>query len=231
MKNPERIAKNILIVTHDYPPIVSARAIRWRALAEYWAHQGHRVDVVSAWQTGFLQKETLHGVQVYRVNAMWLENLRAWFKKARGAPGRTSDEQHGDAPQPHATGLISHIAYWGYHKIYKQLYWPDGAFPWFRSALRKTRSLLSSSDYDVLITVSPYFTAHHVGLHIHNEMPNLPWLVDIGDPFSFEEFEPPNNLRLYRARNHHAEHRIFQNADAICVTTEETRSRYSSRSS
>jgi hypothetical protein len=218
--------KKLIIVTHDYQPILSARAIRWSALAEYWATQGHDVDVVSAWQNGFAEEETLRGVRVHRTNLRWLENLRAWFKKARTSRKRQNAGQSSEAERLQAKGFLSQIAHWGYHKIYKQLYWPDGAFPWFRPALRKTRALISSNRYDALITVSPYFTAHLVGLRVHQKFPTLHWMVDIGDPFSFEEYEPHNNPRLYKTKNFSAEQRVFNKATVISVTTDETRQKY-----
>lgn len=215
-----------LIVAHDYPPIISARAIRWSALAEHWANQGYGVDVISAWQAGFPMEETLHGVQVHRVNAMWLENLRAWFKSVRAASISQSDRESNEASPAHTRSRIAQIAYWAYHRVYKHLYWPDGAFPWYRPACRQSKVLLSSKQVDSFITVSPYFTAHLVGLRIHKAFPRMRWLVDIGDPFSFEEVEPHNNPHLYRRLNFLTEQRVFRHADAISVTTDETREKY-----
>jgi len=216
----------LLIVAHDYPPLISARAIRWRALAEHWAQQGHQVDVVSAWQTGFTQTEVIHGVQVHRVNAMWLENLRAWFKKARALSDEHNNGKSKENPQTQTRNAVAQMGHWLYQQIYKQLYWPDSAFPWCQPAFAQAKELLSRRQYDVLISVSPYFTAHLVGMRVHKLFPRLPWLVDIGDPFSYLEFETPNNRRLYKAFNYHKEQRVFQKADMICVTTQETRNRY-----
>jgi hypothetical protein len=218
--------KQLLIVTHDYPPINSARAIRWSALAEYWAQQGHNVDIISAWQTGFAKEEELNGVGVQRVNAMWLENLRGQLKREKSLRNEKNPTQPGERERPQLRRVLSQIPSWVYQRIYKQLYWPDSAFPWYLPASNLAKTMISSNPPDALITVSPYFTAHCVGYNIQKAFPHLFWLVDIGDPFSFLEVEPANNHKLYRALNHRTEGKILRNANAICVTTLETLNKY-----
>lgn len=215
-----------MLIAHDYPPRISARAIRWSAVAEYWAQRGNRLDVISAWQSDLPQEEWIRGVHVHRVNALWLERLRGWFKKRRASapdpPTGGSDE-----PSPRTENRrITRLASWAYHSVYKQLYWPDSAFPWYRSSVNQARRLLSQDRYDAILTVSPYFTAHLIGMRIHKEFPQTRWLVDIGDPFSYLEFEHPNNRRLYNALNYRSEQRVFRHAHAVTVTTKETLNRY-----
>jgi len=54
----------------------------------------------------------------------------------------------------------------------------------------------------------------------------MPWLVDVGDPFSFETAIPPNNRCLYEDINRTVERKVFAVADCVAVTTAETQNRY-----
>ncbi len=204
-----------LIITYYYPPMISARAFRWGAIARQWVAQGHQVDVVCAWLPGLPEHEIRDGVQVYRVNAKWQEKLRAQFIKthSNAAPKVTSLSR----VSPFKS-LIKAPLRWIYAHVYARLYWPDGAFLWYFAARHQTRILLRQNTYDALISVSLYFTAHLVGESAHHAAPHLTWLVDMGDPFAVMEDEQINNP-LYKRLNLHVEHRVLRKADVISVTT------------
>jgi hypothetical protein len=75
-----------------------------------------------------------------------------------------------------------------------------------------------------LITVSYPFSSHIPGLWLKRRYPELPWLVDIGDPFALFGF--PNNQRLYRRLNLWAESAVVAAADRISVTNRGAREHY-----
>lgn len=220
------MSRTYLLITHDYPPINSARSVRWSAIAKRLATDGDRVDVVSAWQSDWPHEEILDGVRISRTNQIWLEKLRAWFKKSRGRRGELVHTSSNSSKRAGWRRGISFIAYRIYHDLYKNLYWPDGAMPWYLPALKQARKLMSITEYDTLISASPYFTAHLICLRLLKALPEQQWLVDIGDPFSFEEIEPHNNPLLYKKLNVRAEGRVLERADRISVTTPQTLEKY-----
>ena len=202
----------ILILSFSYPPIANARALRWGALAREWARQGHEVAVVSAWLPGAPEVERIDGVAVHRAGLRLGELLRA-----RLAARRTSAvASAGGKP---ASSLL--------HRVWRSIYWPDTSCLWFVPALGRARSLMREMRPDAVVSVSPMFTAVMVGLRLlAGSHPSPRWLIDLGDPFSFAEEAPPNNFRLYRRLNQRMERAAFRRADAVAVTTEETRARY-----
>lgn len=101
-----------------------------------------------------------------------------------------------------------------------QLCWPDSASGWYRPALRFCRERLQRADYDALVTVSNPFTSHRVGLALKRAAPSLPWLVDVGDPFSVDDKVRVNNHRLYAQRNRRFEAAVMRTADAVAIVTE-----------
>jgi glycosyltransferase involved in cell wall biosynthesis len=117
---------------------------------------------------------------------------------------------------------MQRLIFRGLRIIWRMFYWPDAAVLWFGPALRKARTLIRQHHYDALITVSPFFTSHLVGEQLQADH----WVADYGDPFSFQDIEPHNNLKLYRRLNRAVERRIFRRVDAISVTTEPTRNIY-----
>jgi hypothetical protein len=226
------VTRRYLIITYSYKPLSNARAFRWTALAEYWAAQGHHIDVVCGWEAGLPHEEILNGVHVYRVNALWIEKLRRWFKVAAPSPSTAP------APAQRTSSVTSSslsnwvkrtlkvFTLWIYKNIYRQVFWPDMVFLWYGPALRQARRLASITAYDVLISVSFHFTAHLVGQKIHQQLPKIGWLVDVGDPFSIVDFDPPNNPRLYKGLNRRMERNILREASRISVTTQLTLDKY-----
>jgi hypothetical protein len=218
-----------LILTHLYAPSIDPRAFRWTAISEYWVSQGHSVDVLSGWRTGFAHEEMRNGVRVCRVGGAITENVRSFLEKAGGGtrkehgyPGERTPSLKGIPPASGFATSIKAILTKGLEKIW----WPDHAWFWYLPAVRKVRALLSAQKYDCLISVSNPFTGHVVGYSARRRHPSLPWIVDVGDPFSFVEEVPRNNRRLYGDLNVRWEKKIFQAAGAVSVTTEGTQERY-----
>lgn len=210
-----RAPEKVLVVSYLYWPALTARAFRWTALAENWAREGCEVHVVCARTPDRPALESVNGVQVHRVGSPSIERLRASTTPEAG---------------PRATargGGIRRAAVAAVRPIWHAIYWPDTSCPWFFAARNKTGELIAAIDPDALVSVSPTFTAVAVGRSLARRRPRrLRWLIDLGDPFCFAEEAPQNNFRLYRRLNIRFERGCFAEADAVSVTTPETRDRY-----
>jgi hypothetical protein len=218
---------NILILTYIYAPDQSPRAFRWTALSEYWARQGHEITVVAARKGDDPASEERNGVAIRRVGGL-TETLRGLV----GKPSHRSDPPHGDPvmaakmPGIGAKNLWKPVAQRVYAASLRPLFWPDYAWDWYWPALRAAKALCRDRRFDAIITVSHPFTPHLAGLALKRPHPGLCWLADIGDPFSFFDEIPLNNLRLYRGLNRRIEQRVLAAADAAAVTVERCRIAY-----
>lgn len=221
MKRPIRR----LIISYSYAPVLNPRAFRWQAIAEHWAARGDHVDVICAWKPGLAPSEVRGGVHVHRVAFSAMERIRARLGKS----DLPLPEPPTGAPPPGARGparMLRPLVKWVHDQIWTRVYWPDAACLWHFPARGRALGLLRRHVYTTVISVSPVFTAHTVGYGAKLRHPGAAWLMDIGDPFCFLQEEPANNLRLYGRLNCWYERRAFRRADAISVTTESTRQRY-----
>ena len=216
----------ILVICYCYPPDPGPRAYRWSAIARHWAAAGHEVHVISARKGGAPTRETLDGVEVHRVGGAISENVRIRLERLRGGGGTAEPSDEGIG----STGFsgwarwlkLLHDATW------QKIYWPESACLWYFPAARKALELARRIAFDNLISVSTPFTGHLVGKRVKGVFPDLHWLVDIGDPFSFGE-PPFNNERLHAARNLRSERALFASADAISVTVRSCAEEYARR--
>jgi glycosyltransferase involved in cell wall biosynthesis len=213
----------LLVVSYAYAPALNPRAFRWTAVAEALAARGHQVDVLAQGLPDAPDHEMRNGVSVHRVGGSVGEGLRRRLAHAPAAHAPASAEA--DAA-PASRGGARALARRVYDRTWKRLYWPDYACLWYPAAVRHARTLLHAGEYDRLVSISHPFTGHWVGAALKDERPDLPWLVDVGDPFAFIQGTPVNNARLYRSRNYRAERRVLRGASVVSVTTEPTRARY-----
>jgi hypothetical protein len=211
----------LLIVSFAYAPMLSARAFRWTAIAEYLAAAGWSVDVVTSWMPGTEPFEERAGVRVHRVSWRWSERLRGALGNARGP-----------APQAAARlrrpGIIARALQFLRARVWRALYWPDTSCLWYFPARRKALALVREGGHRAMVSVSPTFTGMLVGRAVRAAHPRMRWLLDYGDPFSLQEASPPNNAALYGGLNRRAERAVLAGADVVSVTTQETARRYAS---
>lgn len=212
--------QKVLIVSHSYSPAITPRAFRWSAIAEYWARQGYYIDIISCWKPGLSRYEIVNGVQVYRVGEAISEILRNRLQKP--TLNLNAETKNFNLLTANTKTLVK----WIHDHSWKKVYWPDCACLWYFSATQKAKQLWKNNSYSNLITVSEPFTGHLVGLSLKNSFPSISWLVDIGDPFCFQEYRPANNHTLYKKLNFAIEKKIFIKANAISVTTNATSDKY-----
>lgn len=225
----EKISSSVkrrLIISYSYKPANNPRSFRWAAIAEFWVKQGYQVDVVSAWKSGLPRQEVVNGVHIYRVSVRAIE----LFRKLLGKTDLHLEQQEPKDFQSVNDFNIENSGD-GFVKktillIWKQIYWPDSVCFWYFSAIKQAQKLFDLYQYESLISVSLPFTGHLVGLRLKKIFPHIKWMVDVGDPFSFQESEPINNRQLYRNLNKIVEKKVFLQADSISVTTKPTLEKY-----
>ena len=220
---------NILIITNAYTPIISARAFRWSAIAEIWVQQGHHIDVVCAWHPVLPWQANIQGVNVYRVGGGLSERLRGKLEsplKYITASEKKINKNSNSHARSFLSAILIRILKRLHDVTWKKIYWPDYACIWFFQALRCANQLCLHNHYDALISVSIPFTCHLISLRLKKNLNDIPWLVDVGDPFCFMDTTPVNNHILYKRLNYRAEKQVFQSANWITVTNDKTAELY-----
>ena len=188
--------------------------------------QGHQVHVISAGSLVALSEEVLNGVEVHRIGVALSEKLRGWLKKetpqlvSEGAEASVK-ELSGKSKLSGLSSLIKVV----HDLTWKKLYWPESNCLWFFPARAKALELVAKISFDAVISTSTPYTGHLVGKAVKKVCPNVPWTVDIGDPFSFGQ-PPWNNMSLYKGLNYRSEAKVLHLADSISVTVDTCKKAY-----
>lgn len=217
----------ILIISHSYKPCLTPRSFRWTAIAEKWVQQGGKVDVVCSWLPGLSRSEIVSGVAVYRVGGEIIERMRSILRpESQSATEYKNNSSSSTVKNNMPASLIMTAVRFIHDIFWKNLYWPDYACTWIGPASNKALELCRTEDYSAIISVSDPFSSHLAGRKVKLHYQQVNWLVDIGDPFCFRDDIPTNNLRIYKSLNVKAERAIFDEADGISVTCQQTADKY-----
>lgn len=214
----------VLVLTFSFRPLNNPRAFRWTFLAEEFVRRGHRVDVVTSLVPGASDVERVDLLTIYRVGWSFVERLRAGIRERRAT---TKSVQTDVTPVfgsffGHFRKVLGGIA----SRLWRAVFWPDASCLWYYPARTCALALTARCEYDVVVSVSPAFTGVAVGRAIKARHPDLRWVLDLGDPFSFLEGATPNNTRIYGRLNRCYERAAFAEAKEVSVTNIQTRNRY-----
>ena len=149
---------HVMVITPYYFPLENPRAYRWTMIVDRMIKLGWQVDVITADDKIFsdaVRHETIHRHGYSTPDKRFT---------ARATPDRRSARFK----------LLK--------KVFRLFQWPDESAGWIQSGLRMPMSCIQKSKPDLIITVSWPFSTHVIGLQLKKKF-NIPWLVDIGDPF------------------------------------------------
>lgn len=113
-------------------------------------------------------------------------------------------------------------------KFYGTFMWPDYGMKWIIPAYQQAKKLIATNSYDSVITVSWPVSPHVVGYLLKSELrkKNIRWIVDIGDPFSYNTLTQINNFDLYGKFNKVFEQKLIEKSNLVTVTTNQTKDQY-----
>lgn len=237
----------ILLITYPYVPIIAPRVFRWKALAEEFVRQGYSVDVVCCAYHGLPDFEVIGGVNVHRVrpwffNTAYRKNTIPTYKSSGRDydNGELSDAFSFDQPlidteseKPKITKTARSSAWQEtiftiISKLWHTFWWPDFGMFWIFPAYKKALQLLKDHAYQRIYASSWPVCAHVVGYLLIEKLKilTIPLIIDVGDPFSPNNFNIPNNQTLYKRLNYLFEKKLLQEATGISVTTAQTKTLY-----
>ena len=216
------IDKRVLIVVHDYPPIVSAGAERIVKFAHYLPEYGFQPLILTTERYG--ARTTDAADQVYRA-ADLVHALFSGLRRRRAA-GVAQEAQF-------RVATVSSQSLLG--RLRDEFMVPDTKLGWLPPAVRLGSRLIAQQRPALIFSTSPPETAHLVARQIARRH-RLPWVADLRDGWLFE---PPNPAVRRAAWRRSLEQRleagVMAAAQAVIAATgpiaEDLRQRYAAAAS
>ena len=213
--------KRILFIDYYVFPLSGPHRNRLRNFINYLNEFGWNVDVLTtlplygkAPDSGFRESVSFFSTSHGFLNKTYYNMLQTGDRKTRHE--FTSDNKvTAGSFFSHLLEIFRHIA--------TAVMIPDNTIEWYPFGVHQGLKLTKKYKYDLLISSAFPVTCHFIAYTIKKRR-GLPWVADYGDPWVFNPGLNPNRIKF------HIEYKIEQNilrkADAITVTTEETKQNY-----
>lgn len=203
----------VLLIAYEFPPVLSAQALRWYYLANELGKLGVEIDILTPVLRDIWNfNPDIHSrVTVHRCFAGPFITLSGWISAYRD---RTASVGRADEP---AAGRFDR----GLERTYRFIRYtldgvlfPDVRTEWFPFAWRKARKLHADRRYVLVITSHEPGVDLLLGLKAQRHW-NLPWIVDLGDPV-LTPYTPQWRKRF----DLRFERLVCQRADEILITAD-----------
>jgi glycosyltransferase involved in cell wall biosynthesis len=208
----------ILLIGHTVPPLISSHGLRLLYFIKHLSEFGWKLDVITispSPNSPQFDKSSIEklpkSTTIFRTYP-GLHKIYHNLLKHRStvSKGKTS-KKSSLAPSKKLLKFISNLII------------PDLAIFWYPFAVIQGLKLIKRYKYAVLISSGPPFTTHLIGYTI-KKLGNLHWIIDYGDPWVFEPTYRHSKIRFWI--EHELEEFFLKSADAVTVTTEETKENY-----
>lgn len=102
----------------------------------------------------------------------------------------------------------------------KKEFLPDFQYLWHFDVLKKTQSFINLLQTNTIVTFGQPMSTHIAGLKLKKKYPHIKWLAHFSDPWVDNIFN--NYNRWTRLLNKHYQDRVFNVADKLIFTSQET---------
>jgi glycosyltransferase involved in cell wall biosynthesis len=200
--------RRVLVISYTFPPMPTAGASRWDAMARHLRMLGHDVTVLTTSAFGYT-RDLVEEEHVRRAPDL---TANPWLRRMlrRGQPLTASDvpvnERRPAAPEKPLPGWL------------QRLFVPDPLVAvWLPQAFLLARKLVGEQQIECIITSSPYESVHLLGLALGSR---TPWIADFRDGWLFEPLRPAFPTGTQRAIDRWLERRVAERADAVVAVTQ-----------
>jgi glycosyltransferase involved in cell wall biosynthesis len=210
------VSRNVLLISHHFPPDSEVGAKRIAGLARYLPEYGIRPTVLTVDESYYDSCDRSfplpEGLELIRTKR--LPNPLQWYR--RFVSSNHKHKKHASeapaGPAKPRLGVRRHLL--------TLLDTPDRCWGWYFPAIRAAREILAKQRFSAIISSGPPWTCHLIGRHIRKAI-GIPWIADFRDSWTFDSWRPELNLPKWReSLDRRWEEKCMRAADRVLSTTE-----------
>lgn len=213
--------RHILLVTRSYPPLNVVSSLRTYQWAKYWLREDVRVTVLTTrkhWFYGPCDSELppLPGVRVVEVEFLPALAIRIME--------RLRPSESVEAPRRGVRAgrsRLIRVKSWLRRLRSSSRWWPGFEFYdlWTFWAMRAGRRIIATDPVDVVVSSFGPPACHQIGSRLKRRFPDLLWVADYRDPWTFHDgFDRRGLSRLVERRRERAV--VARHADLLLAVSE-----------
>ncbi|MEP7197886.1 MAG: glycosyl transferase family 1 [Saprospiraceae bacterium] len=213
----DKIKKRVLIITYYWPPSGGPGVQRCLYFVKYLRDFGWEPIVYTVDQGEFpyldhsLEKQIPEGVKIIRQKA-W-EPFRL-YKKLMGIPESEKLKPNVIVEKSNKPWFQKLATF-----VRGNVFVPDARMFWIKPSVKFLIQYLKENPVDAIMSSSPPHSVQMIGYYLKMKT-NLPWLVDLRDPWTKIFFWDKLKMTDYsKKRNAEMERKVLQTADVVCTVS------------
>jgi glycosyltransferase involved in cell wall biosynthesis len=218
---------SVLIIAYDFPPIASAGMYRVTSMARHLIRLGWNVTVLTVkesfvYQTDSTRSLVPEGVRIERTRTFEYKRVKRWIGRhlagrempedPEGSVGVANGTRAANGRRRGTLKTLSTPVRWAENL----LSFPDSKAGWFLPLLLRSRSLIATRAFDVVVTSSPPHSTH-LPLLVLRRFMQFKWVVDFRDPWTAPKRAQAGGLRYHIRRS--LEKDVLTHCDCIIANT------------
>ena len=210
--------RRVLVITYYWPPSGGSGVQRWLKFCKYLPDFGWAPVVVAPEDADYPVVDVSLGADVPEA----VEVLRYPIREPYAAYRKLTGASKGDVKTaPEAVGgrkpsLVKRLANW----VRANLFVPDPRVWWVRPTSRALIARLRENPVDAVVTTGPPHSVHLIGRHLKRAFPDVPWVMDVRDPWSqFDVHLAFNPGKRARKKNAALERACLAECDIVLGTS------------
>ena len=206
--------KRVLIVCYYWPPSAGSGVQRWLKLSKYLPENGWQPVIYTPENPDFDLKDDSLLKDISPEAEIVKRKIFEPYQVARLLTGKKKLNT-GLVSKKKNQGLLSKWMNW----IRGNVFIPDPRVVWVKPSVRYLRNYLKKNPVDAIITSGPPHSMHLIGLGLKKYL-DIPWIVDIRDPFSKLDFLDTFNVSdASRKKYQRLESAILNSCDKVIATS------------
>ena len=212
--------QKVLIITYYWPPAGGGGVQRWMKFAKYLPHYGWQPIIYAPEQPDYplidhsLEQEISPSLRVIKRRIKEPRKyLRSLTGKSTGS-GASADQMF-YIPKAERSWKQNLIIW-----IRGNLFIPDARTWWVKPSEKYLRKLIKQEQIDTIVTTGPPHSMHLIGYRLKRYFPDMRWLADFRDPWTFIEFYDKMMLTQFADWLHRKlERKVLKAADAVVTVS------------
>lgn len=217
--------KKVLIITYYFPPAGGPGVQRWLKFVKYLPDFGIQPIVYIPKNPTYpiidqnLVSEISDKAIILKKRILEPYGIASIFSKKN-----TKKISSGIIPLKKKQNTIEKMLLW----IRGNLFIPDARILWVRPSVRYLEKYIKKNEIDTIITSGPPHSIHLIGLELKQKL-GVKWIADFRDPWTTISYHKNLKLSNYSENKHlELEEEVLNAADAIIVTSENTKKEFRS---
>lgn len=217
--------KKVLVITYYWPPAGGPGVQRWLKFVKYLPKNGIEPTVYCPKNATYPLLDTSFRDDVSKELTIIQQPIKEPYKLASLFSKKSKTISKGIIKDTKKQSLIEQLMLY----VRGNFFIPDARKNWIKPSVAYLQEYIKEHQIETIITTGPPHSLHVIGLQLKAAL-NVKWIADFRDPWTTIGYHKKLKLTQSSKEKHlEFEHKVLNKADAIIVTSYNTKREFSAK--